>query len=308
MGRFINIAIMLRHLCCLLVCFHVALACFGPFFPPTPTPTPTPTPAPTPAPAPTPVSSCQCGRANRVAKIVGGVETEENEYPWQVGLLSRQSSSRPFCGGSLISSRSVLTAAHCTEGGSANYVLLGEHDLTKSDGEKKIRVCGTADHPNYNSRTTDYDFSVLTLCDDVPFQTDIMPACLPPNTNYNAENRAVVVSGWGTLSSGGSSPDVLREVTLQSMSNSQCSRRPNIYSSSQITSRMICASASGKDSCQGDSGGPMVTVDPGYYTLVGVVSWGSGCAQANAPGVYARVTSVLPWIQSNTQGSTCSTP
>merc|ERR1712168_467474 len=130
MGRFTNIAIMLRHLCCLLVCFQVALPCFGPFFPPTPAPTPTPTPAPTPAPAPTPVSSCQCGRANRVAKIVGGVETQENEYPWQVGLLSSQSSSRPFCGGSLISGKDVLTAVHCTAGStSAAYVVLGEHRL-----------------------------------------------------------------------------------------------------------------------------------------------------------------------------------
>jgi len=242
-----------------------------------------------------------------VSKIVGGVETQENEYPWQVGLLSSQSSSRPFCGGSLISSRSVLTAAHCTDGGSARYVLLGEHDLTKADGEKKIRVCGRADHPQYNSRTTDYDYSILTLCEDVPFQTDIMPACLP-SANYNADNRQAVVSGWGTLRSGGSSPNVLHEVTIQTMTNSQCGGRTTVYSSSQITDRMICASASGKDSCQGDSGGPLVAVDSGYYTLIGVVSWGAGCAQANAPGVYARVTTVLPWIESNKQGTTCSTP
>ena len=74
-------------------------------------------------------------------KIVGGSPTEENEYPWQVGLLSSQSSSRPFCGGTLISGKEVLTAAHCTAGSAtAAYVVLGEHRLGSNDGEKKVRV------------------------------------------------------------------------------------------------------------------------------------------------------------------------
>ena len=101
---------------------------------------PTPTPSPSPAPAPAPIGSCRCGQANTKTKIVGGAVTEENEYPWQVGLLSSRSSSRPFCGGTLVSSKEVLTAAHCTSGATAAYVVLGEHDLTKADGEKKVRV------------------------------------------------------------------------------------------------------------------------------------------------------------------------
>ena len=95
---------------------------------------------PSPAPAPTPTGSCKCGQANTKVKIVGGAATEENEYPWQVGLLSSQSSSTPFCGGTLVSNKEVLTAAHCTSGSTAAYVLLGEHDLRSADGEKKIRV------------------------------------------------------------------------------------------------------------------------------------------------------------------------
>lgn len=239
-------------------------------------------------------------------KIVGGVQTEENEYPWQVGLISSSGSRSPFCGGTLISSKEVLTAAHCTASGGANYVLVGEHNLNANDGERAVRVCSVLEHSSYNSGTVDYDFAVLRLCEDVTFQTDILPACLPTSSSTSYENVDAVVSGWGTLSSGGSSSSVLREVTVRTMSNSQCTASNTAYSSGDITSRMICASNPGKDSCQGDSGGPLVTETGSFYTLIGVVSWGQGCAQSNAPGVYARVTSQLSWVTSRITGTTCS--
>jgi len=224
-----------------------------------------------------------------------------------VGLLSSQFSSQPFCGGTLISGKDVLTAAHCTSGSTtAAYVVLGEHRLGSNDGEKKVRVCGVKNHPNYNDRTVDYDFSILTLCETVDFTQDISPACLPSSSSNNYDSRESVVSGWGTLNSGGSTPDVLHDVTVNTMSNSQCTGSSTDYSSADITDRMICASASGKDACQGDSGGPLVTKEStGFYTLIGVVSWGFGCADARAPGVYARVTNQLSWIQSNIQGTSC---
>merc|ERR1712226_908551 len=93
------------------------------------------------------------------------------------------------------------------------------------------------------------------------------------STSY--ENLDAVVSGWGTLSSGGSTSSVLREVIVRTMSNSQCTRN-TAYGSGDITSRMLCASNPGKDACQGDSGGPLVTETGSFYTLIGVVSWGQG--------------------------------
>merc|ERR1719341_3181170 len=292
---------MIGQLLCLVGALQLSSACIR-----VPVPAPAPSPIPSPAPAPTPTGSCRCGQVNTKVKIVGGAATEENEYPWQVGLLSSQSSSTPFCGGTLVSNREVLTAAHCTSGGaSAAYVVLGEHDLRRADGEKKVRVCGVTNNPSYNSRTVDYDFSILTLCEAVDFTTDISPACLPTSSSTNYDNRQAVVSGWGTLSTGGSTPTVLHEVTINTMSNAQCTGSSTSYSSNDITSRMICASASGKDACQGDSGGPLVTQTSGSYTLIGVVSWGFGCADARAPGVYARVTSQLSWINSNVRGTTC---
>merc|ERR1711970_515043 len=190
---------------------------------PSPVPSPSPSPAPVPSPAPTPSGSCTCGKANRRTKIVGGVATEENEYPWQVGLLSSEWSSQPFCGGTLISDKDVLTAAHCTSGStSAAYVVLGEHNLNINDGEKKVRVCSVKNHASYNPSTVDYDYAVLTLCESLEFTEDISPACLPTSSSTNYDSREAVVSGWGTLSTGGSSPSVLHEATVTTMSNSQC--------------------------------------------------------------------------------------
>jgi secreted trypsin-like serine protease len=253
--------------------------------------------------------TCQCGKANRQIRIVNGVTTEENEYPWQVGLASGNGRI-PYCGGSIVSSKTIITAAHCTRNSAASsiYVVVGEHDLTKSDGEKYVRVCSKAEHPSYNSRTTDYDYAVLTLCEELNFAKDVAPVCMPTvsgqGTQY--ENKASVVSGWGTLSAGGSRPSKLQEVTVNTMSNSQCCASNTVYSCSSITSRMICAAAPSKDSCQGDSGGPLVVQENGSYKLAGIVSWGAGCAQSNAPGVYARVTNQLGWLNARIQGSRCA--
>jgi len=251
-----------------------------------------------------PTTGCKCGEAKTVSKIVGGVATEAHEYPWQVGLSG--GGSVPFCGGSLISNKHILTAAHCTQGGGDMYVLLGDHSLSASE-ELKVKVCNIKDHPNYNSKNLNNDFSVLTLCDTVEFTDKISPVCLPSSQGQGTQYEGVdaVVSGWGTLSSGGPRPNTLMEVMVKTMSNSQCCAADKAYSCSDITDPMLCASNPGKDSCQGDSGGPLVTKGTdGRYTLIGVVSWGNGCAQADAPGVYARVTNKLDWIKTGID--TCS--
>merc|ERR1719341_118674 len=107
------------------------------FRPPRPRPTPAPTPAPTPVPTPPPSSSsCKCGvpQGNR-NRIVGGQAATKNEYPWLVALV-KAGSSRPFCGGTLISSKTVLTAAHCIVFTNSQLrVHVGEHDVTRADGE-----------------------------------------------------------------------------------------------------------------------------------------------------------------------------
>jgi len=245
-------------------------------------------------------TSCRCGVTNRASRIVGGSETEFLEYPWQAALVST-GYNRPFCGGSVINSRFVLTAAHCTktlQSPGAIEVLLREHrvDGGTSDGEQRVGLSAILQHPRYTGGNSDsFDFSLLRLLEPVAFPADntLAPACLPtPGQDY--AGAAAIVTGWGTVAWRGQQPETLHEVTVPILGNAECRRdQPT------VDETMLCAGlleAGGKDSCQGDSGGPLVTLEGGRYALVGVVSWGDGCAQPHAPGVYGRVTEALPWI------------
>jgi len=216
--------------------------------------------------------------------------------------------SRPFCGGTLISSNTVLTAAHCKTDVRQFEVMVGEHDVTRSDGEERVTPSQWISHPEYNSNSYDNDFAIIRLSQDVSFSKTVMPVCMPDSTK-NYDNVPATVTGWGTLFSGGSQPNTLYEVNVNTQSKDKCTGSETAYSGSQITSNMICASNPGKDSCQGDSGGPLVTLENNrYYSLIGVVSWGYGCAQANAPGVYSKVTEQMGWINTNTEGTVCAKP
>merc|ERR1712001_167054 len=268
--------------------------------------TTTPAPATTAAPGPVVTAApgtCQCGVKGGAAngRIVGGQETEEHEYPWQVGLVSRNGRS-PWCGGTLISSTHVLTAAHCTQSDASSIrVILGEHNIADSDFNR-VDVAEIINHPNYNPQTTDNDYAILRLANPVTFTNEVSPACLPADLSNTFAGVLATVTGWGTLSSGGSQPTVLQEVDVTVTTNTECN---NAYGS--ITANMVCAADSGKDSCQGDSGGPMIAPENGRQALIGVVSWGRGCAFEGFPGVYARVTEKMHWILANTAGTFSST-
>eukprot|EP00092_Neocalanus_flemingeri_P023721 GFUD01025728.1.p1 GENE.GFUD01025728.1~~GFUD01025728.1.p1 ORF type:complete len:467 (-),score=127.36 GFUD01025728.1:886-2091(-) len=249
---------------------------------------------------------CKCGVANRETRIVGGVQTEMNEYPWQVGLVS-PTGSRPYCGGSILSSKTILTAAHCTDGVNAGsiVVVVGEHDWTINDGQQRFSVCAKVQHPNWDDWTFEFDFSILTLCNDITFRKEASPVCLPTQAGSWYDNVVSTVSGWGTLKYQGIQPNHLMEVNVLTMTNTNC----NINHGGEIFASMICASDTGKDACQGDSGGPLVTMEPGnYYSLIGIVSWGINCADPDFPGVYSRVTEAKAFLQDNMKGSTCPPP
>ena len=190
-------------------------------------------------------------------KIVGGSEVTPYSIPWQVAFV-HQGSNRPFCGGTLISDRHVLTAAHCTRNAEKYDVIVGEHDITSSlDGTRHI-VCRSVDHPANNG--LENDFAILHLVKPVQIGQRAVPACLP-SSSFNEEflaGKNMTVSGWGVLSENGESPNVLHSVNVPGITNVQCNRE---YSDSSfnvtITEDMLCAGESngGVDACQGDSGG-----------------------------------------------------
>ncbi|XP_064100706.1 trypsin-1-like [Macrobrachium nipponense] len=250
-----------------------------------------------------------CGRQNPVVRIVGGQPTTVHEYPWQVALTTLLS-YKPFCGGSIISYKWVLTAAHCAAGATPLnlYVVIGEHNwatTSETNVTQKIKALFMIVHPQYNSNTLDNDMALIKLASAVTFPADnkIAPVCLPDPGNAYANVNATVT--------GGTQPQELYEVEVPTMTNTKCQQS---HGTNSITANMICAGvdAGGKDSCQGDSGGPLVTEVNAVQTFmvqIGVVSWGNGCALPNYPGVYARVNNYLDWISANIAGSeSCPRP
>lgn len=230
-------------------------------------------------------------------KIVGGGPANEGENRW---ITSLQGGASHFCGASLIDDRWVLTAAHCVEGETASGVTvwIGGYDLRRPDQGTRIQVSNIFSHENYDGQTLANDIALLELAEDAPAS---LPRVKLPTAEVMAESATagdmVTVSGWGALSEGGSSPDRLHEVVVPVVSNQACNA-PESYNG-QIIQSMICAGlrSGGKDSCQGDSGGPLWVEHQQEEYLVGLVSFGEGCAQPNKYGVYTRVVSFLDWIQ-----------
>jgi len=217
-------------------------------------------------------------------KIVGGTVAGSADNPFQVALLARNITNNFnafFCGGSLHKANVVVTAAHCVEGVSPSQiqVLTGTRRLDGSGTRRN--VASITIHPRWNTFTSDYDVAVIRLTTSA---TGIPLATLA--TSDGVVGSGLLVTGWGALSEGGSSPIDLRKVTVPLADRTNCNDS-NSYNG-QITTRMLCAGrdSGGIDSCQGDSGGPLTRSG----ALVGIVSWGFGCARPNKFGVYARVS------------------
>jgi transmembrane serine protease 11D len=256
-------------------------------------------------------------RANREiiahpgGRIVGGEPVAIKDHPWQVALV-RGTLADPqrsqFCGGSLINNTWVLTAAHCVrnsivrEDPARAHVVAGT--ATYLSGGERLELAAIHVHPSYNAATMDYDFALLRL--SRPATTGGNAATRPigtveANTQVAARTRASV-TGWGATAEGSSGSVDLLGAVVPTITNATCNR-PQSYNN-DITDRMMCAGrpSGGVDSCQGDSGGPLSAMLPGRNApiLIGVVSWGEGCARRLKYGVYAKVSAAADWIASTT--------
>nr|XP_005888448.1 PREDICTED: transmembrane protease serine 9 [Bos mutus] len=243
---------------------------------------------------------CDCGLQpgwKTAGRIVGGVEASPGEFPWQVSL---RENNEHFCGAAIISARWLVSAAHCFNEfqDSPEWVAyVGTTYLSGSEASTvRARVARIITHPSYNSDTADFDVAVLELGRPLPFSRHVQPVCLPAASHIFPPRKKCLISGWGYLKENFLvKPEMLQKATVELLDQALCT---SLYGHS-LTDRMVCAGyLDGKvDSCQGDSGGPLVCEESsGRFFLAGIVSWGIGCAEAQHPGVYARVTSLRDWI------------
>uniref|UniRef100_A0A3Q1JLJ9 Peptidase S1 domain-containing protein n=1 Tax=Anabas testudineus TaxID=64144 RepID=A0A3Q1JLJ9_ANATE len=149
---------------------------------------------------------------------------------------------------------------------------------------------------NYNHRSHDSDIALIKLRTPFNFSDTIRPVCLPQYDYDLPGGTQCWISGWGYTQPDVHSPDTLKEAPVPLISTKKCNS--SCMYNGEITPRMLCAGyTEGKvDACQGDSGGPLVCQDENVWRLLGVVSWGTGCAEPNHPGVYTKVAEFLGWI------------
>jgi secreted trypsin-like serine protease len=257
-------------------------------------------------------------------RILGGDIAPAGAWPWQVALVfaGDSPSQGQFCGGTIIASLWVLTAAHCVvdeaEDQTLNLaapdmidVLVGTNDLAADDGER-LQVAAIYTHPGYDPLRFDNDIALIKLASAPihPEATAIPLSTLASEQRFSPTGAQAVVTGWGRLLDG-RYPNELRQVQIQILDRASCNRggggapEPGITITGPITENMICSGAriGTRGSCNGDSGGPLVVaIDDNRYLQVGIVSWGyeantaSGCDTSAAFDAYTRVARYQDWI------------
>jgi trypsin len=222
--------------------------------------------------------------------IVGGTEVSIEDYPYQIALILN---GKLGCGGSIISPNHVVTAAHCVIDHPASKFSIRAGSSSSKSGGVVVNVSSSAVHPKYNTATFDNDIAILTLADRLTFGPGVGPVGLPDDGARSLSIGAeVVVSGWGSVQEDRPESPTLQAVTVSVVNMDDC--RANYSDVGAITESMFCAGAwdGGKDACHGDSGGPVVA----NGVLVGVVSWGFGCAMKGYPGVYSSTAYLRGFI------------
>uniref|UniRef100_A0A672LI58 Mast cell protease 1-like n=1 Tax=Sinocyclocheilus grahami TaxID=75366 RepID=A0A672LI58_SINGR len=219
--------------------------------------------------------------------IVNGKQAKPHSRPYMVSI---QNNFKHICGGFLISDEFVMTAAHCWKGyPDILTVVVGAHDLRKSEISDRVEVKSYIPHPYYPFCSSQNDIMLLRLQEKVKLNNDVKWISLPKEGDVNGDTLCSV-AGWGRLWTNGILSSRLMEANMTTINHTVCQHK---WGSKYLASEMICAHGDG-GSCKGDSGGPLVCGN----TAVGVTSFGSRerCNSLKHPNVYTKISAYLPWI------------
>lgn len=248
---------------------------------------------------------------------MGGQVATRLEYPWVAYItISGGGGQDVSCGGAIVNRDHVITAAHCFSdrdtATSTITVFLAEHDLDDltETNVLSIFVQELFVHPDYKADgrdTEEHDIALLYLGGTLNFGVGVQPICISTPDDF-AVGQEVVIVGWGLtdFANKSSSSNLLREVTVTTIDLDQCiTLYQNAAQRQFVNENMICTLTAGKDACSGDSGGPVIAQVDGVWVLLGIVSFGNGCADITAPGVHTNVANYVDWMIESIGGSFC---
>ncbi|XP_026756351.2 trypsin-1-like [Galleria mellonella] len=252
------------------------------------------------------LSNIECGVSPaRRGRIVGGEDSLPAEFPWAASIW-RQGAHQ--CGATVLTDRWLLTAGHCICSAFDEFyktkqlsVVVGFTDISSTKSKEPLSLI--IPHPEYRCNRKSNDVALLKTMNQLQWTNALRPACLPQALSNDFSGVLATVAGWGFTNEDrniGSRPNILQKTDVRVVTNDQCNEWYQAQGSKiKVIPTQMCAGhkEGGRDSCWADSGGPLMFREDNLHAMVvGVVSTGSGCARAQMPGVYTRVSRYTDWI------------